>query len=57
MVAGIIYKSLSRGKEAYDAALPSLRVGDIVSAVEKSLREEPMVSDIEYISVASYPMT
>jgi|MDTB01.1.fsa_nt_gb pantoate--beta-alanine ligase len=52
-VASVVYQSLSKGKAAYNTAAPSRRVGDVVATVEQSLRKEPMVSKIEYISAAS----
>ncbi len=51
-VAGIIYQSLSKGKEFYSSR-PNRRVGDILAVVEESLRSEPLVRSIEYLSIAS----
>ena len=40
------------GKEFYSSR-PNRRVGDILAVVEESLRSEPLVRSIEYLSIAS----
>jgi pantoate--beta-alanine ligase len=54
-IAPIVYQSLSAGRELFDKlkdneSIPALK---LQQAVEATLRSEPLVSEIQYVAVAS----
>jgi len=54
--ANILYKALNIGKDMFDSNDVNKIISskDIIKAIEESLKSEPLVSKIEYISIASH---
>jgi pantoate--beta-alanine ligase len=58
-VAGVLYKALSAGKELIENSHPTMHVEalnktEVVAEVIKVLKSQPLVTKIEYVSVASH---
>ena len=54
--ANILYKALNIGKDMFDSNDVNKIISskDIIKVIEESLKSEPLVSKIEYISIASH---
>ena len=52
-VAPIVYKSLLRARELLDLSPSSLPSAEVIRAVTEVLHTEPLVSDVQYVSVDS----
>ena len=50
--ASIIYKSLTTAKEVWEKN-PSIESSELISIVKSVLQSEPLVSEIQYVSVES----
>lgn len=53
LVAPVVYRSLLRARELLEQSQGSLQSAEVIRAVGEVLHTEPLVSDVQYVSVDS----